>query len=49
VDTALIGAGQQSVLAVAGNRADRALDHFGVDLDAAVIEEEAKPGPQLEV
>ena len=46
--TALVGAGEQGVLAVEGDRADRALDHVGVDLDAAVVEEEAQPAPQLE-
>jgi hypothetical protein len=40
VDAALVGAGEQGVLAVEGDRADRALDHVGVDLDAAVVEEE---------
>jgi hypothetical protein len=36
------------IIAVERNRADRALDHVGVDLDAPVVEEEAQPGPQLE-
>ncbi len=48
VDAALIGAGEQGVLAIEGDRADRALDRVGVDLDATVVEEEAQPGPQLE-
>jgi hypothetical protein len=34
VDAALVGAGEQGVLAVEGDRVDRALDHIGVDLDA---------------
>jgi hypothetical protein len=48
VDAALVGAGEERVLAVEGDRTDRALDHVGVDLDATVVEEEAQPRPQLE-
>jgi hypothetical protein len=47
VEAALVGAGEQRVLAVEGDRADRVLDHVGVDLDATVVEEKAQPRPQL--
>ena len=41
-----VGAGKQAVLAAERDRADRALDRVGVDLDPAVVEEdgEAVPG-----
>jgi len=40
-----VGASEQRVLAVQGQWADSALDHVVVDLNAAVVEEEAKPDP----
>jgi hypothetical protein len=48
VDAALVGAGEQGVLAVEGDGTDGALDHVGIDLDPAVVEEDGKPGPELE-
>jgi len=41
VDAALIGASEQRILAVERDRTDRALDHVGMDLDPAVVEEAA--------
>ena len=48
MDAALIGAGEQGVLAGEGDRADRTLDHVGIDLDPAVVEEDGEAGPVLE-
>jgi hypothetical protein len=42
VDAALVGAGEQRVLAIERGRADRALDHVGIDLDPAIVEKESK-------
>jgi hypothetical protein len=42
VDAALVGAGEQRVLAIERDRADRALDHVGIDLDPAIVEKESK-------
>lgn len=36
---AAIGSGKERVLAVQSDRSDGALDHVGVDFDAAVVEE----------
>jgi hypothetical protein len=38
---AAIRSGKERILAIEGNRPDRALDDVGIDLDAAVIEEES--------
>jgi hypothetical protein len=40
---AAIGAGEQRIFAVQRDRSDAALHHVGIDLDAAVIKEAAKP------
>jgi hypothetical protein len=48
VHPALIRAGEQGVLAVERDRADRALDHVGIDLDPAVVEEDGEACPVLE-
>ena len=40
-----VGAGEQGILAVEGQRTDGALDDVVVDLDAAVVEEQAKALP----
>lgn len=45
---AAVGSGEQGVLAVEGNCADRAFDHVAVDLDAAVVEEAREPFPARE-
>jgi hypothetical protein len=45
VDAALIGAGEQRVLAIERDRADRALDGVGIDLDPAVVKEDGEAGP----
>ena len=42
---AAVGSGEERILPVQGDGSDTALDHVGVDLDAAVIEEAGKPGP----
>ena len=42
---AAVGAGEQGVLAIEGQRADGTLDDVVVDLDLAVVEEERKPRP----
>ena len=47
VVTALVGAGEQGVLAIESERADRAFDGFGVDLDTAIIKEPAEPSQRL--
>ena len=43
--TAAIRTGEQMILAAECNGTDRTLDNVGVDLDAAVIEEQAEGGP----
>ena len=43
--SATIRAGKQGVLAIQGQGPDRALDNVGVDLDQAVVEEQAQAGP----
>jgi len=48
VDAALIGAGEERVFAGERDRADRTLDHVGVDLDPTVVEEDDEAGRQLE-
>ena len=45
---AAIGAGEERVLAVECERADGALDHVGVDLDTAVVEEARQARPARE-
>src|SRR4051812_34153973 len=40
-----VGSGEEGVLASECEGADRALDDIGVELDAAIVEEEAEPGP----
>src|SRR6187431_1978268 len=45
---AAVGAGEEVVLAAERDRADRALDDIGVDLDAAVVEEAGEPVPARE-
>ena len=42
---AAVVAGEEGVIAGERDRADGALDHVGVDLDATVVEEQAEPGP----
>ena len=46
---AAVGAGEQGVLAVEGQRADGALDDVVVDLDLAVVEEQRKSRPARQV
>lgn len=43
-----VGAGEESVFAIQGNRPDRALDHVGVELNPAVVQEAQQPGPVLQ-
>ena len=38
---AAVGAGEQCILSIEGERTDGAFDDVGIDLDAAVIEEAA--------
>ena len=45
---AAIGAREESVLAIEGDRADRTLDGVGVDLDPAVVEEAREAVPVRE-
>ena len=45
---AAVGAGEEGVLAVEGDSADRALDDVAVDLDAAVVEEAGESFPARE-
>lgn len=45
---AAVGIGEEVVLAAERQGADGALDDVGVDLDAAVVEEEAEPVPSAE-
>ena len=45
---AAVGAGEERILAIEGDRADRALDRVGVDLDAAVVEEAGESLPVRE-
>ncbi len=40
---AAIGAGEEGILPIERNGADRAFDDVGVDFDAAVVEEAAEP------
>ena len=42
---AAVGAGEERVLAVQGDRADRSFDDVAVDLDAAIVEEAGQPFP----
>src|ERR1700704_2263709 len=42
---AAVGTGEEMVFAPECNGADGALDHIGVDLDAAVVEESNKAAP----
>ena len=42
---AYVAAGEESVLAIEGNRPDRSFDGIGVDFDAAVVEEADQPLP----
>jgi hypothetical protein len=48
VVAAIVRSGEEGVLAVESERADRSLDGVGVDLDAAIVEEAAEPGPAAE-
>lgn len=48
VFAAAVGASEEVVLAAERDRADRALDDIGVDLDAAVVEEASEPVPARE-
>ena len=43
-----VGAGEERVFPIEGDWSDRAFDHVGVDLDAAVVEEAAKSSPTRE-
>jgi hypothetical protein len=43
-----VGTGEERILPIEGNRPDRAFDHVGVDLDAAVVEEATKSSPARE-
>jgi len=45
VVTAFIGASEQGVLAVEGQRADRALDGIVVEIDTTIIQEQPEPVP----
>ena len=45
---AAVRASEQGVLAVQGQGPDRALDDVGIDLDPAVVEEQAQAGPARE-
>ena len=45
---AAVGAAEERILAVECDRPDGALDHVGVDLDAAVVEEAAEALPTRE-
>ena len=45
---AAIGAGEERVLPVQGDRADGALDGVGVDLEASVVEEAPETVPELQ-
>ena len=45
---AAIGAGEECIFPIQGQRADGAFDGIGIDLDAAVVQEEANPGPARE-
>src|SRR5438128_7247521 len=40
-----VGTREQSILAIEGDRSDRALNDVGVDLDTAVVDEAAEPVP----
>lgn len=43
-----VGSGEQSVLPIKGDRPDGPFDGVGVDLDAAIVEEQAQPLPVRE-
>ena len=45
VAAALVGAREQGILAVEGQRPDRPLNGVGIELDAAIIKEDAEPVP----
>ena len=45
---AAVGACEERVLAIERDRPDGALDHVGVDLDAAVVKEATEPRPSRE-
>lgn len=45
VFAAAIGTGEERVLAIEGNGADRTFDNVGVDLDAAIVDESGQPLP----
>ena len=45
---AAVGAGEQSIFAIEGDRADRTFDCVGIDLDPAVVEEAAEALPTRE-
>ena len=45
VVAALVGAREQGILAVEGQRSDRPLNGVGIELDAAIIKEDAEPVP----
>jgi hypothetical protein len=42
---AAIGAGEQRILAIEGDRPDPTFDDLGVNLNAAVVDEAAQPVP----
>ena len=44
---AAVRSGKECILAIEGDRPDGALDHVGVDLDAAVLQEGLKYPPYL--
>ena len=48
VVAALVGAREQGILAVEGQRSDRPLNGVGIELDAAIVEEDAEPVPAAE-
>src|SRR5687768_12688048 len=43
--SAAIRAGEQRILAVQGQRADRTFNHIGIDLNPAVVEEQGQARP----
>ncbi len=45
VVAALVGAREQGILAVEGQRSDRPLNGVGIELDAAIVEEDSEPVP----
>lgn len=48
VVAALVGAREQGILAVEGEKSDRPLNGVGIELDAAIVEEDAEPAPAAE-